>query len=93
MKMTGRKTSFLVGFALFVLGIATGGLVIYRYPIHERSVQARTNTAAAAAAMPATSSQQPKPPQTAPMAGMTASDKPAQQDQTASPASPQSTFT
>ncbi len=93
MKLPVSKTSFLVGFALFVLGIATGSLVIYRYQIHERSAQARTNTAAPAAAMPAMSSQQPKPPQPAPMAGMpgmTAPDKAAQQNQTASPASPQS---
>ena len=93
MKIPVSKTSFLIGFALFVLGIAIGSLAIYRYQIHERSPQARTNIAPPADAMPAMRSQQPKPPQPTPIASMSemsTPDKATPQDQTASPASPQS---
>jgi Cu(I)/Ag(I) efflux system membrane fusion protein len=56
------KSSFLLGFALFVLGIVTGSLVVYRYHIRERSSQLRAN----AAAPP----QQPPPRGSAPLADM-----------------------
>jgi multidrug efflux pump subunit AcrA (membrane-fusion protein) len=84
MKMPISKRSFLLGAALFVLGTATGILILYGYQSRERSAhvlasapatpqQPAPQGAAPMADMPGmsqTGSQQPKAQEPAPMAGM-----------------------
>ena len=84
MKMPISKRSFLLGAALFVLGTATGILILYGYQSRERSAhvlasapatpqQPTPQGAAPMADMPGmsqTGSQQPKAQEPAPMAGM-----------------------
>jgi membrane fusion protein, copper/silver efflux system len=68
MTMSIRKSSFLFGAAIFVLGTATGSLIVYHY---QRRQSASQHVDAAA------SSQQPTPQNSAPMAGMEGPSAPA----------------
>src|ERR1700693_3499618 len=84
MKRPISKGSLLLGAALFVIGTAAGGLVLYGYQIHERSALVHASApeppqqpppkAAAPMAdmpgLPGSGAQQPKPPEPAPTAGM-----------------------
>ncbi len=74
MKMPTGKSLFLIGAALFVLGIATGSLVVYRYQVHERSAHLATT---ASAPPQQTASQGPAP--MADMPGMSAKQPSAQE--------------
>jgi len=84
MKMPTGLSLYLIGFALFVLGIAAGGLVVYRYEIRERSAPVPANASATPQQktpqgkaptanmpdMPGMSAQAPKVPASAPTGDM-----------------------
>ena len=84
MKMPTGLSLYLIGFALFIFGIAAGGLVVYHFEIRERSAPAP----ASASAQPQQKTPQGKAP-AADMPGMSASKNAAAGGQAASAASAQ----
>jgi Cu(I)/Ag(I) efflux system membrane fusion protein len=81
---TFSRNLLLWGIALFVVGVAAGSLIVYRYEIHERSIHTDANMAPKVQSAAA-------PPVAAPpaMPGMSDSDNAAMQDQNAAATSSQ----